>query len=96
MELRIDNTRENLDKIINSKMYQKGNDLIYELDHVNRQLRLFKDNIYALERELRSNIRSEFADTLRKQLREIDTTKKRFKDFKADVTTKVKAELASE
>ena len=47
-----------------------------------------------MEKELRSQIRSEFADTLRKNFREIDTSKKRFKDFKTDVTTKVKADLA--
>ena len=36
LESRIENTRENLDKLINSKMYEKGNQLIYELDCVNR------------------------------------------------------------
>lgn len=43
-------------------MYEKGNQLIYELDCVNRQLRLFKDNVFAMEKELRSSIRAEFAD----------------------------------
>jgi hypothetical protein len=38
-----------LDKLINSKMYEKGNNLIYELDHMSRQLRLFKDNVFTLE-----------------------------------------------
>ncbi len=33
---RISQTQENLDKLINSKMYEKGNSLIYELDNVNR------------------------------------------------------------
>jgi hypothetical protein len=36
LEARIANTQENLDKLINSKMYEKGNQLIYELDNVNR------------------------------------------------------------
>jgi len=94
LEERISNTRDNLDKLINSKMYEKGNQLIYELDLVNRQLRLFKDNIFAMERELRSNIRAEFAETLRKNMRDLDTSVNRFKDFKNDVTTKVKADLA--
>jgi len=75
-------------------MYEKGNQLIYELDLVNRQLRLFKDNIFAMERELRSNIRAEFAETLRKNMRDLDTSVNKFKDFKNDVTTKVKADLA--
>ena len=96
LESRIENTRENLDKLINSKMYEKGNQLIYELDSVNRQLRLFKDNIFAMEKELRSNIRAEFAETLRRNMRDLDTSINRFKDFKQDVTTKVKADLAQE
>lgn len=96
LEGRINNTRENLDKLINSKMYEKGNQLIYELDSVNRQLRLFKDNVFAMEKELRIDIRSEFADNLRKNLRDIDTSKNRFNDYKTDVTTKVKADLALE
>ena len=96
LEERINNTRDNLDKLINSKMYEKGNQLIYELDLVNRQLRLFKDNIFAMERELRSNIRAEFAETLRKNMRDLDTSVNKFKDFKNDVTTKVKADLAQE
>ena len=82
LESRIENTRENLDKLINSKMYEKGNQLIYELDSVNRQLRLFKDNIFAMEKELRSNIRAEFAETLRRNMRDLDTSINRFKDFK--------------
>lgn len=77
-------------------MYEKGNQLIYELDLVNRQLRLFKDHLFSMEKELRENIRSEFADTLRRNMQELDTHINKFKDFKADVTTKVKADLASE
>lgn len=60
LEQRIANTQENLDKLINSKMYEKGNQLIYELDNVNRQLKLFKDNVYIMEKELNSKIRTEF------------------------------------
>ena len=75
-------------------MYEKGNQLIYELDCVNRQLRLFKDNVFALERELRSSIRAEFAETLRKNVCDIEISRKKFKDFKNDITSKVKADLA--
>lgn len=47
-----------------------------------------------MERELRSSIRAEFADTLRKNMRDLDTSINKFRDFKTDVTTKVKADLA--
>ena len=49
-----------------------------------------------MEKELRSNIRAEFAETLRRNTKDIDFLVNKFKDFKNDVTTKVKADLASE
>ena len=64
LESRLKNASENLEKLINSKMYQKGNQLIYELDQANRQLRLFKDYVYDLERELRARIKAEFINFL--------------------------------
>ena len=66
LEQRILNTQENLDKLINSKMYEKGNQLIYELDNVNRQLKLFKDNVFIMEKELKKNIHSDFKEELRR------------------------------
>jgi hypothetical protein len=63
---------------------------------VNRQLRLFKDHVFQMEKELKSNIRSEFADTIRENVKNIEFSKSKFKDFKQHVTSKVKADLASE
>jgi hypothetical protein len=60
LQARINQTQENLDKLINSKMYEKGNALIYELDNVNRQLRLFKDHVYMMEKEVKSNVKQDF------------------------------------
>jgi hypothetical protein len=79
LESRIANTQENLDKLINSKMYEKGNQLIYELDTVNRQLRLFKDNVYLLEREIKSQLRDEFQEFFRKQQTKLDEAVFKFK-----------------
>ena len=79
LESRIANTQENLDKLINSKMYEKGNQLIYELDNVNRQLRLFKDNVYLLEREIKSQLRDEFQEFFRKQQTKLDEAVFKFK-----------------
>ena len=60
LENRITKTQDNLDKLINSKMYEKGNLLIYELDNVNRQLKLFKDNVFILEKEMNLRIHNEY------------------------------------
>ena len=38
-----------IDKMINSKMTEKGNQIIYELDVANRELRMLKDNFFLME-----------------------------------------------
>jgi len=96
MENRVETARENMDKLINSKMYEKGNQLIYELDQVNRQLRLFKDNVFTLEKELREEVRSEYLEEFKRNAKELEFSLNRFRDYKADVTSRVKADLASE
>ena len=70
--------------------------MIYELDSVNRQLRLFKDNLFQMERELKANIRTEFREQLKQTQKDIEYSKSKFRDFKEHVTTKVKADLAGE
>jgi hypothetical protein len=91
---RISQTQENLDKLINSKMYEKGNSLIYELDNVNRQLRLFKDHVYMMEKEVKSNVRQDFQEFLRKQRDNLETAVDKFKEYKASVTLKVSEDVA--
>jgi hypothetical protein len=96
LESRILNTQENLDKLINSKMYEKGNHLIYELDNVNRQLKMFKDNVFVMEKEIYGKIRTEFKEDLRKQRKDMEHARQRFKDYKEDVTLKVSADITTE
>ena len=47
-----------------------------------------------MEKEVRAEVRGEFGEILRRQVRDIEIAQKRFKDFKSDVTAKVKADLA--
>ena len=42
MERRIENVGQNLDSIISSRLFEKGNQLIYEQDSSNRILDIFK------------------------------------------------------
>lgn len=46
-----------MNKIINTKVFSRGNNLVYELDNINRQLRLLKDNIFLLEKNLTEKIK---------------------------------------
>jgi dsDNA-specific endonuclease/ATPase MutS2 len=96
LQARIANTQENLDKLINSKMYEKGNQLIYELDHVNRQLRLFKDNVYLMERELKNQLRDEFSEYFRKQRVKLEEAVHKFRQFRDDIQLKVGDDVTKE
>lgn len=54
----------NIDVIVNAKMSSKGNQMIYELDVTNCELRQLKDHYYLMERFLREEIRREFKSEL--------------------------------
>lgn len=43
--------------MINAKMTEKGNQIIYELDNANRELRMLKDNFHLMERSMRAEIK---------------------------------------
>jgi len=50
----------NIDVIVNTKMSAKGNQMIYELDVTNRELRTLKDHYYLMERFMKEEVRKEF------------------------------------
>lgn len=60
MENKLKHAKEELNKIINTKVFSRGNNLIYELDISSRQLRLMKDNVFLLEKGLKEKIRLYF------------------------------------
>lgn len=60
LERKLQHAKEELNKIVNTKVFSRGNNLIYELDMSNRQLRLMKDNVYLLEKGLKDKIRLYF------------------------------------
>lgn len=60
MEYKLRHAKDELNKIVNTKVFSKGNSLIYELDHTTRQLRLIKDNVSTLEQQLKDKIRLSF------------------------------------
>ncbi len=43
---------ENITRIVNSKIYEKGNGLIFELDRGMREVKFFKDHINSFEKEM--------------------------------------------
>lgn len=60
LENKLKHAKEELNKIINTKVFSRGNNLIYELDMATRQLRLMKDNVFSVEKGLKEKIRLYF------------------------------------
>lgn len=96
LENRITKTQDNLDKLINSKMYEKGNLLIYELDNVNRQLKLFKDNVFILEKEMTLRIHNEYQKTMRDNKSKMFELSRLFRDFKDSVANQIGQDVTVE
>ena len=61
MERRIKNSAKNIENIISAKLFEKGNQLIYQLDSSSRLLILFKQTIFGLETEVKNKILGEQA-----------------------------------
>lgn len=49
--------KQEMNKIVNTKVFSRGNNLIYELDMTTRQLRLLKDNVFLMEKNLTEKIK---------------------------------------
>lgn len=81
MEHKLKYAKDELSKIINTKVFSKGNTLIYELDHSNRQLRLVKDNVYDMEQKLKDKIRLSFDKDLEQARLELAETRKKFDEY---------------
>ena len=64
LERRLEEQTRIVDKMVNSRMYEKGNQIVYELDQANRALKMLKDNIYLLEERIRREIDQEYRSKL--------------------------------
>lgn len=93
LESRIQNAKKNMDKLVSAYLFENGNKIIYELDVAKRQLRTFKDNIFKMEEDMRNKVRSEYQNTIRRNILEIESTRSSFKDYKTDISTKIKSDI---
>lgn len=96
LETKLRTAKQEMNKIVNTKVFSRGNNLIYELDMTTRQLRLLKDNIFLLEKNLTEKIKLCYD-------RELDETRMRladfrgaFKDYKEGVSQEITARVRAE
>jgi chloramphenicol O-acetyltransferase len=90
-----------IDKIINAKMTEKGKVLllinvgaaiIYELDITHRELRMLKDNYYLMETMMREEILKQFID----EVTEKNFLIKKYREAFAEYKTRVNKDISSE
>ena len=96
LEHRIKNIGLNLENIIDARLFEKGNQLIYELDSSNRVLSLFKSAMFGLESNLYQTIIGEQQHKFKRQLNQLELKTKKFDDYKRVILNMVNADFAAE
>ena len=85
-----------IDKIINAKMTEKGASIIYELDITHRELRMLKDNYYLMERMMREEIQRQFIDEITEKDYLIKKYREGFDEYKTRVNKGISSEVYNE
>ncbi len=83
--------QDNITRIVNSKIYEKGNALIFELDRGLREVKFYKDHIRNFEQEMRDLVMSEFRKLLSHKDMQLDMQKKQNFDVINKLITEFKA-----
>ena len=78
---------------MNTKVFSRGNNLIYELDMLTRQLRLVKDNIFTMEGKVKKKVRLYFDHDLDQTRMILEETKKKFAEYKVNLNSTLKCEV---
>ena len=74
-------------------MFSKGNQLVYELDYATRQLRMIKDNVFEMERNLTEQIKVNYDRELDQTRMQLDETRRKFADFQLNINARVMADV---
>lgn len=93
MESKLKKAKEELNRIVNTRVFARGNQLIYELDHTQRQLRLVKDNVYQMEKLLKDSIRLNFDKDLERARLELEESRKKFSEYQQTLNSHMKADI---
>lgn len=81
LEHRMKNVVKNLENIIDARMFEKGNQLIYELDSANRLLALYKRALFDLENRLYDRIQGEQQHKFKRKENFVEKQTKKFDDY---------------
>lgn len=93
LEHKLTHAKGELQKIVNTKVFARGNNLIYELDKSTRQLRLMKDNVFMLEKGLKEKIRIAFDKDLDSARMALEEQFKKYDEYKSALNAYMKADV---
>ena len=68
--------QDNILRAVNSKIYEKGNALIFELDRGLREVRFYKEHLETFEKEMQEFVKVEFKKSLMDKDLKLDLTRK--------------------
>lgn len=91
MEHKLKHAKDELNKIVSTKVFSKGNQIIYELDHTARQLRLIKDNIFSLESNLKETIKLQFEKDLEQARLMLVENRKKVSEYQKTLNSHMEA-----
>lgn len=77
-------------------MYEKGSQIVYELDQANRSLKLLKDNVLHFESKVRKDIEAQFKNKLDQREMLLFKELRKFGEFKSDVVASIKAQFSAD
>ena len=93
LEHKLRHASEELNKVVNVKVFARGNQIIYELDHSARQLRLIKDNLHGMQQHLTDSVRLEFSKQLEMARLELLESRKKFDEYKTTLNSHMSADI---
>lgn len=79
--------------MINAKMTEKGNSIIYELDAANRELWMLKDNFFLMEKKMREEIHKDYRQEIIEKDLSIKKFKEAFMQYKLELATDLKSNI---
>ena len=85
-----------MNQAINARVFSRGNNLIYELDVTARQLRMLKDHIFLLEKNLTEKIRLCYDRELDQTRMQLADIRRQFCEYQESVSAQIKARVREE
>jgi len=96
MERRLKNQNKNLDNLISARLFEKGNQMIYELDNCNRLIPLFKRNLMFLEQKVHEAIVISQKNKFDRMSLFNEENSRLFKTYRENVKFMIKTDFAAD